>query len=189
MRTAINPTCLAASIGLFAAVADAGVSRAQASPPPAVPAAYRIVSATYGVPSALLYAVALAESGKYIEVLEASRPWPWTLNIKGEGAYYTTRAAALEAAQGAINAGIQSIDLGLMQVNWRYHSTSLGSLEAGIDPVHNLSVGADILAECYRLRGDWLSAVGCYHAPNDSARALIYRQRVETIWRQISSVG
>jgi hypothetical protein len=76
-----------------------------------------------------------------------------------------------------------------MQVNWRYHDKSLGSLESGLDPVHNLTVGARILAACYAQRGDWLAAVECYHAPNNPTLASAYRQRVEQAWRRLAAAG
>ena len=69
-----------------------------ASPPvlaaSSVPEGYRRVAAAHGIPSELFYAVALAESGRHIEHLRTTRPWPWTLNIQGEGHYFPSRQAA-----------------------------------------------------------------------------------------------
>jgi len=154
-----------------------------------VPPTYRSIAGEFGIPPAILFAVALTESGTAIKSSGARVPWPWTLNIAGEGSYYPTRWQALQAAQRALDSGIQSIDVGLMQVNWRYHAKSLGSLESGLDPVHNLTVGARILSACHAQRGDWLAAVECYHAPNDAARANAYRQRVEYAWRRLAAAG
>ncbi len=50
-----------------------------------VPDGYRLVAEAHGIPSAVFYAVAMAESGKRIEPLRAVRPWPWTLNVQGDG--------------------------------------------------------------------------------------------------------
>jgi hypothetical protein len=157
--------------------------------PAAVPPVYRAIANEHDVPADVLYAVALTESGTYVKALNARLPWPWTLNIAGKGSYYSTRVQALRAAREALDGGIRSIDLGLMQVNWRYHADALGSLEAAIDPSHNLTVGARILATCHARRGDWFGALECYHAPNHPSRAKAYRQRVERAWRQLSAAG
>jgi len=167
------------SVALDASVASSAV----------VPAVYRTIANEHDVPADVLYAVALTESGTHVEALETRLPWPLTLNIAGEGSYYPTRHQAVRAAREAFDGGIRSIDLGLMQVNWRYHADALGSLEAAIDPLHNLTVGARILATCHARRGDWFAALECYHAPDHPSRAKAYRQRVERAWRQLSAAG
>jgi hypothetical protein len=131
-----------------------------------VPEGYRRVAAAHGIPGELFYAVALAESGKHIEHLRMTRPWPWTLNIQGEGRYFPSRQAAVVAAQEALR-----------------------SVEAAIDPYHNLDVGAGILAECFRTLGDWWAAAGCYHAPGNAERAARYRERVKRIWSRVTVTG
>jgi soluble lytic murein transglycosylase-like protein len=155
----------------------------------AVPDGYRRVAAAYGIPSELFYAVALAESGTHIASLRAARPWPWTLNVQGEGRYYSSRQAAVDAVHQALANGRRSVDIGLMQVNWQYHAAALRSVESAIDPYHNLEVAAGILAECFGARGDWWAAVGCYHAPGDANRAARYRHRVKRIWSRIPAIG
>jgi len=151
----------------------------------AVPPGYRQVATAHGIPPTIFYAMALTESGRYIEGQSSSRPWPWTLNIHGEGGYYPTRHAAAEALREALSAGKDSVDIGLMQVNWRYHDKALRSPEAALDPYQNLNVAAAILVRCYRERHDWWAAVGCYHAPNHEARGERYRERVRGHWKRL----
>jgi len=168
---------------LLLALNSSPASQAEA----AVPPAYQQVAALYEIPGALFYAVALAESGKRIESLEARRPWPWTLNIAGNGAYYETRWAAWQALDAALKTGETRIDIGLMQVNWRYHQRRLKTPWLALEPGHNLKVGAAILKGCYRERRDWWASVGCYHAPNDADRARQYRERVARAWRNVTA--
>ena len=151
----------------------------------AVPAAYRWVASAHGVPSALLYAIALAESGKTIASKNDWRPWPWTLNIAGKGVYFSTRWQAWRALDASLQAGETSVDIGLMQVNWRFHQRQLGNSWLALEPYHNLNVGADILKRCYKKRRDWWSSVGCYHAPADHPRAKRYQARVAALWREL----
>ena len=152
-----------------------------------VPEPYSGIARAHGIPPTLIYAVALAESGKYVTRLQTTQPWPWTLNIAGEGRYYPSREAAIEDARQALAGGVRSVDFGLMQVNWGYHKTALRSVESAIDPVYNLEVGARILAGCYQARGDWWAAVGCYHAPANAERAARYRDRVSHIWTRVTA--
>ena len=152
-----------------------------------VPSAYRLVAAEYGIPVKLFYAVALAESGKTIASMNRRRPWPWTLNIAGEGVYFNTRWEAWRALDQSLRAGQDSVDIGLMQVNWRFHQDRLGNSWLALEPYHNLTVGADIFKNCYKNRRDWWASVGCYHAPSDSVRARKYRKRVAWHWRQLTA--
>ena len=155
----------------------------------AVPSGYRIVAAERAIPDALFYAVALAESGRALNTDGIRRPWPWTLNVAGDGYYYATRIEAWQALRDWLKKGKRSIDIGLMQINWRYHHERLGDPWQALDPYHNLRVGAGILQDCYATEHDWWASVGCYHAPANPARASRYRRRVESQWRQITRDG
>ena len=151
-----------------------------------VPPGYRSVAGERGVPAALLYAVALAESGTRVDAV--LHPWPWTLNVAGEGRIFASRAAAWHDLRDALAAGERSIDIGVMQVNWRYHQQALQDPWQALDPYYNLRVAAAILVDCYELRRDWWDAVGCYHAPRATERAARYRDRVRAHWRRLIAV-
>jgi soluble lytic murein transglycosylase-like protein len=151
-----------------------------------IPPTYERIAARYEIPAALLYAVALAESGKTIASVSIRRPWPWTLNVAGEGRYFPTRLAAWRALDATLAAGETRVDIGLMQVNWHYHQQRLNNSWLALQPDHNLSVAAEILKRCYAERGDWWRSVGCYHAPNNAARARRYTDRVRAAWRSVT---
>lgn len=153
-----------------------------------LPPVYRRIAAEKEIPAEVFYAVALAESGKTIPSTSSRRPWPWTLNIAGEGLYFNSRWAAWHALDESLRAGQDSVDIGLMQVNWHFHKRKLGNTWLALDPTHNLNVGADILKDCYQKRRDWWASVGCYHAPGDQARARRYRERVVALWRELPGV-
>jgi hypothetical protein len=138
---------------------------------------------------ALFYAVALAESGKRVGALAIHRPWPWTLNIDGQGHFYPSRKAATDALFAALDAGQRSVDIGLMQISWRYHRDRLGGPAQALDPYHNLRVAAQILNACYHSRLSWGAAAGCYHAPADPLRAARYQGRVLRILRRLATEG
>lgn len=142
-----------------------------------VPSGYRRVAAAQGFPAEVLYAVALAESGRKL-ASGAVRPWPWTLNVAGRPYRYATRREAFRALEGFLAQGEMLIDIGLMQINWRYHRDTLGTPWQALDPYHNLRVGAALLKRRYRLDGDWWAAIGHYHRPAGGQRAERYRRRV-----------
>lgn len=153
----------------------------------AVPLGYRQVAAEYGIPPAIFYAIALAESGRVLDASPALHPWPWTLNIRGQAHFFDRRGAAERALAAALAEGEDVVDVGLMQVNWRYHRARLKEPRAALDPYRNLRAAAAILQGCHQSRQDWWSAVGCYHAPADPARALAYRARVADHWRRLKT--
>lgn len=153
-----------------------------------VPPGYRQVAAEYAIPPQLFYAVALTESGKHIDALGALRPWPWTLNIAGMPTFFTQRRAAERALNRALQSGERLIDIGLMQVNWRYHGLALRDPIVALEPYHNLRVAAKILHACYATRADWWSAVGCYHAPSNATLAARYQARVRQHWQSVGGV-
>jgi len=146
-----------------------------AEPPPG----YHQIAREYGLPPKVLYAIALTESGKRLPS-SRTRPWPWTLNIEGRGHYYPTRLDAFQALRTHLGRGVTNIDVGLMQVNWRYHRARLRDPWTALDPYYNLRLGAWLLASQCRDSQDLWEAVGRYHAPGNSKRAAAYRQHFLT---------
>ena len=137
------------------------------------------------VPADLLFAIALAESGKK-RLSGKLLPWPWTLNISGESHFFDTKFAAVRKAKAAINDGMDNVDIGLMQVNWRYHNHRFDDLASAFDAYINLEVGAAVLRDCFGRTKDWLTAASCYHAPSNPTRGQLYLERVETFLRMLS---
>ncbi len=82
------------------------------------------------------------------------------MNVAGRGYFFDSRLAAWQALTAWLEQGEASIDIGLMQVNWRYHEERLGTPWQALDPYHNLRVGAGILQACYSQRQDWWGASG-----------------------------
>ncbi len=154
-----------------------------------VPSGYRRIAAEYAIPPTIFYAIALTESGKTLDGQRDLRPWPWTLNIRGQSYFFTRRRAAERALRSALAGGERLIDVGLMQVNWHYHARQLRSPAIALDPYRNLRIAARILQECQQARRDWWAAVGCYHAPGNATRAARYRARVRDHWRRLQRTG
>ena len=161
----------------------AGILQGNAAAAQDIPSAYRHVAMANGIPADIFYAMALTESGRDLGRQRPLRPWPWTLNIHGEGAYFSDRQSAWQAIVASITIRRTSIDIGLMQVNWRYHRDRLMSPWQALDPYTNLQAAAEILKFCQQRLSDWWASVGCYHSPSNEERALRYRERVRAHWQ------
>lgn len=159
-------------LGTFAWSAVPALS--QELPPPA----YQIAAAQSGVPSSVLYAVALQESGTRLR--GRLLPWPWTLNVAGTPQRHATRVDACLALRRALRiTPAERIDVGLGQVNAGYHSHRVPQPCALLDPYRNLGIAAEILHEQHRPGEDWLVAVGRYHRPAGGPPAARYRGAVQ----------
>ncbi len=64
------------------------------------PPAYQLIALPAGVPSEVLYSVALQESGTRLRGQIV--PWPWTLNVAGAGYRFATRNDACRALMIAL---------------------------------------------------------------------------------------
>src|SRR5436190_23421065 len=71
------------------------------------------------IPRGLLHAISKAESGRKDDTGRIV-PWPWTINAQGQGYFFPTKEAAITAVQEMQAKGIESIDVGCMQINL-YH--------------------------------------------------------------------
>lgn len=152
---------------------------AQASETP--PPAYQLAAYQAGIPSEVLYSVALQESGTRLRGRGPQLvPWPWTLNVAGAGYRFATRADACTALLVALQTvGPKRVDAGLMQINmgWNGHRFGVGAPPcSALDPYKNLKVGTDILAELRAQGGDWINVAGRYHRPAGGAPAAKYRE-------------
>lgn len=159
---------------LVAALALSLPGHARGLPPPA----YQLAATDAGVPSEVLYAVALTESGFRID--GRIRPWPWTLNIAGQGRFFRSRDDACAALITTLrNTQAKRVDVGLGQINYGYHGQRVTHPCELLDPYLNLSIAADILKNQYRSTGGWLAATGRYHSPAGGERARRYRYVVQ----------
>ncbi|MCX7898779.1 MAG: transglycosylase SLT domain-containing protein [Methylocystis sp.] len=118
-----------------------------------------------GAPLAVLYAVALTETGQR-GALHA-----YAMNIAGKPAFNDSLAQALAAFATARQRGVKMIDVGCMQINHYYHGRNFASLEEMFDPSHNVDYAARFLTSLYAREGSWTAAVARYHAGPGNAPA------------------
>ena len=116
------------------------------------------------IPSQLLAAIASTESGRYHRELGLNLPWPWTINVEGKGYFFDTKAEAIKAVQNFQSRGIQSIDVGCMQVNLHHHPEAFANLEQAFDPAYNVAYAAQFLKNNFTQEGSWRKAAADYHS-------------------------
>ena len=139
--------------------------------------------AQLGFPNALLPSIARIESGKLQGDLGV-RAWPWTLNQAGKGMYFETREDAMEYLREAVASGVTNIDIGCMQINYRWHKDEFSSLEEMMNPVANTRYAATFLRRLYDRHKDWEIATRYYHSPKEE-RGKWYQGKVASVMQRI----
>lgn len=163
----------AAVLRLLCLVAWMAPAEAQDIPPPA----YQLAAREADIPSAVLYAVALRESG--VTLRGRLVPWPWTLNVAGQARRFQTREAACASLRRALREVPRTrIDVGLGQINVGYQAHRFDQPCDLLNPYRNLAIAATILHEHHTPGDDWLLAIGRYHRPAGGAPAARYRRSV-----------
>jgi Transglycosylase SLT domain len=133
------------------------------------------------VPSGLLTAVAVNESGRYDSGRRGVAPWPWTVNNAGDGRYFTSKEEAIAHVERLRAAGERNIDVGCMQINLMHHPDAFASLEDAFEPSRNVAYGARFLGDLREETQSWERAVERYHTA-DPERGRAYREKVYERW-------
>lgn len=146
-------------------------------------AAIRQAEKAYDIPRDLLLAIGLQEAG--MSYKGSMTIWPWSLNVEGRGVRFDSRAEAETYLAGELAQGTQSIDVGCLQINLRWHPDAFPSPAEGFDPVRNAEYAARFLRELYAETGDWIQAAGHYHSATPEYKN-IYLAGIE---RQLAKIG
>jgi hypothetical protein len=134
------------------------------------------------LPPRLLGAIGTTESGRVDAAAGRVRPWPWTINAEGAGQFFNTRQQAVAAVKALRARGVQSIDVGCLQVNLMYHPNAFASLEDAFDPRVNAAYAVRFLNALYADSGDWARAIAAYHSETP-ALGEAYRVMVMAHWQ------
>ena len=148
--------------------------------------AFADVAAEYELDPTLLYSIALAESARGRGDGNIA-PWPWTLRVLSEPGIYAKNASEAKQELSRLLKSHKSIDIGMMQINLRYHGHRVKAPEDLLDPQIALNVGAQILRETLdSAEGDLELGIGRYHSWEED-RARNYGARILAFYRNIKS--
>lgn len=117
------------------------------------------------LPDGFLGAISRVETGRP-QADGRRAAWPWSVNAAGVGHQYASMHDAIEAVKTFQNQGIQSIDVGCMQVNLMHHPNAFSSLESAFDPQTNALYAGHFLQQMHDKTGSWPRAAAAYHSQN-----------------------
>lgn len=123
------------------------------------------------IPSGLLLSIASVESGLK----------PFAMNVNGKAIFPKSYNEAVRVAKEALAVGATNIDLGVMQVNYRWHNEQFSSLEAMLHPKTNIKYAGALLAGLYKQHGSWHKAVRFYHSARPEYH-LKYSRKIVQQW-------
>jgi soluble lytic murein transglycosylase-like protein len=117
------------------------------------------------IPVAVLYAVALTESG------QRGAHRAYAMNVDGRPIFNENLPEALARFAEAKRRGAKYIDIGCMQINHLFHGRRFNSLEDMFDARRNVDYAAALLNALRAKEGNWTAAVARYHAGPRNQRA------------------
>ena len=125
----------------------------------------------YNIPSGLLLAIAKTESNLK----------PLALNISGYSVLPQDKSSALKTIRKALNKGINNIDIGIAQINYKWHQDKFDSIESMLLPELNINYAASLLDALKTQHGDWHKALRHYHSAKPSYHR-DYSRKVVLCW-------
>jgi hypothetical protein len=140
----------------------------------------------HNLPENTLHAISLQETQKAHSKHPVGIVWPWTITSKGKGYHFNTKDEAIAFAKEQIALGNNSIDVGCMQINMKYHPNAFASVEEALSPKHNIAYAAKLLKESFNRFQNWNKAIGSYHSMQEE-RSAMYQQRVARFSRTMVS--
>lgn len=134
-----------------------------------------------GVPAIILKAIAACESG----VGKKKIPWVWSLNCEGRSYYCNSQSEMKSKFIALLKSGKTNIDIGPLQINWRWHGKRFESIDEATNPYKNILLAASFLKDLHKEFGSWGKAVGAYHSRNKD-KSKIY---VALVVKQFKRMG
>ncbi len=148
--------------------------------------AISIYEKKYGLPRGLLQSIALVESGLWSKSKKKLLPHPWSLNINGKSYYFKTQAEALAFFKSSLARGIENIDVGCGQVNWRVHGKyHFKKPENALNPTYNIAYAAYFLSKNFAETRNWRGAIAMYHS-RSKEKGEEYYAKVKNAWQTVN---
>jgi hypothetical protein len=91
---------------------------------------------------------------------------------------FKDKQEAVEFVQASLDLGYKNLDVGLMQINWRYHGEKFTNVSQALDPYQNASYAVQYLTKHKQTR-DWWGSVGRYHSGTQKHA----KRYVKHVWR------
>lgn len=115
----------------------------------------------FEIPVGILTSIGNVEAGRLMTGGEIVI-WPWTINQNGKSLFFNNKQQYLNFLSN--HRTKENIDIGCMQISWKWHSNQFGSIFEMADPKKNVHYAARYLRELYSETGSWIKAVKFYHS-------------------------
>lgn len=170
-----------AAVGLFASPSFAAVDLSGT--------VFETVGSRYHIDPKLLYSISLVESAVKADTKSGKefmvQPSPWTLRTRRKPYYAQSREDAEKLLLKLLQVN-KSVDIGLMQINSRWHAHRVKNVTDLLDPETNVSVAAAILSELIdRYPNNALEVIARYHSVQP-ARGTWYAKHVLRVYENVS---
>ena len=131
----------------------------------------------YNLPAGLMAAIGRVESGRFDPTEGRVVPWPWAIDVAGDGRLFDTAMEAVRTTQWLHDNGARNIDVGCFQISLLYHPDAFATLDDAFDPATNGHYAGQLLASLKARYGNWPDAVAAYHSA-DPTKGVPYREKV-----------
>jgi soluble lytic murein transglycosylase-like protein len=123
------------------------------------------------IPKGLLSAIAGVESDFN----------PYAVNIAGKTVIASNQEEAAKTIKNAVNQGVTNIDVGIAQINYRWHKNNFKNIEEMLNPATNIEYAARLLLSLFKQHGTWHKAIRHYHSANPNHHKQ-YSRKVVIAW-------
>ncbi|MBM3467722.1 MAG: lytic transglycosylase domain-containing protein [Alphaproteobacteria bacterium] len=123
------------------------------------------------IPRGLLSAIVSIESGFN----------PTAINIDGKPVIANNKSEAIKIIKNAVNQGVTNVDVGIAQINYRWHKDNFKNIEEMINPTANIEYAAKLLSSLFKHHGTWHKAIRHYHSANPNHHNQ-YSRKVVIAW-------
>ena len=118
--------------------------------------------------------ISRVESGR-VDETGSIKAWPWALNLAGDSKFFNS-SSNLEFLVNALNEGKTNIDIGCMQINYKWHKDEFSSIPHMLDPDQNVRYAIKFLLKLFDRHQNWEDAVKHYHSATKSLHTKYYRK-------------
>ena len=131
----------------------------------------------------MLSSISRVEAGRKLSSGEV-KGWPWSINHAGKGLYFETKKGALKYFKNAVSNGSKNIDVGCMQLNYRWHKGAFSSLDDMFDPEKNIQLCCKVCkGTLWKTSKLGRRTIKHYHS-NKKKFNVPYYQKVSKVWNK-----
>ena len=153
-----------------------------------------------GIPSDILFAMSLRESGTTFKKKRDFAPWPWVLNVgyvetevidgeevsslKHKAHYFKSREEAAKALAIQVAAGNEHVAVGMYQIYLKYNGHRVDNVLDLLDPTVNLRIAAEVLRDCGKRHKTVDDRLSCYYSGDVDEAGVGYADGVKQLAKQ-----